>query len=124
MIILDTSVWIEFLKKEAEIFTTVKGLLETEEIFALECIFGELLQGARDDRERRLITSYWEYLPKIDEKNIWIEAGTYSSENRLTTKGVGLIDAVIVMAALRSKSKVWTLDKKLRSVLNQEIMYV
>jgi predicted nucleic acid-binding protein len=123
MIILDTSVWIEFFKKKAEIFNPVKKLLETEEVYALECIFGELLQGAKDDREIELIISYWEYLPKINEKNIWIDAGKYSAKNKLTTKGVGLLDAVIIIAAIRSKSKIWTLDKKLRKILSQEIMY-
>ncbi len=123
MIILDTSVWIEFFKKEAEIFTTVKKLLEAGEVYALECIFGELLQGAKNDIEMDLIISYWKYLPRIDEKEIWIEAEKYSGENKLASKGVGLIDAVIIMAAIRSKSKVWTLDKKLRKILNQEIIY-
>jgi len=123
MIILDTSVWIEFFKKKAEIFTKVKKLLESEEVYALECIFGELLQGAKDDRERNLIISYWKHLPKPDEKEIWIEAGNYSSRKKLISKGVGLIDAVIILSAIRSKTKVWTLDKKLIKNLNQQIIF-
>ena len=63
MIILDTSIWIEFFRKKSDIFPTVEKLLETEEVYALECIFGELLQGAKNDRERDLIISYWKYLP-------------------------------------------------------------
>ncbi len=42
MIILDTSVRIEFFKKKAEIVTTVRKLLKAEEIYALECVFGEV----------------------------------------------------------------------------------
>ena len=123
MIILDTSVWIEFFKKNLDIFRAVKKLLEAEEVYALECIFGELLQGAKNDGERDLIISYWKYLPRIEEKEIWIEAGKYSGEKRLTSKGISLIDSVIIIAAVRSKSKVWTLDKKLRKILNQEIIF-
>lgn len=124
MIILDTSVWIEFFKKKAEIFTSVKNLLEAEEVYTLECIFGELLQGAKNDQERDLIISYWQHLPKIDEKGIWIEAGKYSGENKLPSKGVGLIDVVIILAAIRSKSKVWTLDKKLSKILEKESILI
>ena len=124
MIILDTSVWIEFFKKNSDIFTTAKKVLEAEEVYALECIFGELLQGAKNDRERDLIISYWRYLPRIDKKEIWIEAGKYSGENRLASKGIGLIDAVILIAAFRSKSKIWTLDKKLIKILNQEMIFI
>ena len=121
MIILDTSVWIDFFKKRAEIFTLVKKLLETEEVYALECVFGELLQGAKNDRERELIISYWKHLPKMDESGIWIDAGKYAGENKLPSKGFGLIDAAIIMAAIRSKSKVYTLDKKLIEVLDKDI---
>ena len=62
-------------------------------------------------------------MPRIDEKEIWIEAGKYSGENRLASKGIGLIDPVILIASVRSKSKVWTLDKKLRKILDKEIIF-
>jgi predicted nucleic acid-binding protein len=124
MTILDTSVWIEFFKKKPEIFTPVKKLLEAEEVYALECIFGELLQGAKNNQERDLIIAYWRHLPKIDVNGIWIDAGKYSGENKLSSQGVGLIDAVIIMAAIRSKSKVWTLDQKLIKILNKKIIFV
>ena len=123
MIILDTSVRTEFFKK-IQIFTTAKKVLEAKEVYGLECIFGELLQGAKNNRERDLIISYWRYLPRIDKKEIWIEAGKYSGENRLASKGIGLIDAVIIIAAFRSKSKIWTLDKKLKKFLNQDIIFI
>ena len=123
MIILDTSVWIEFFKKKTEIFTRVKKLLESQKVYALECIFGELLQGAKDDRERNVIISYWNNLPKPDEREIWIEAGKYSGENKLLSKGVGLIDVIIILSVIQSKAKVWTLDKKLLKTLHREIMF-
>ena len=98
-------------------------LLEDGKALGLECVFGELLQGAKNARERDLILSYWDYLPRANLENVWIEAGRYSGEHKLVSKGVGLIDAVIIIAATRSNAKVWTLDTKLLSVLQEEIVF-
>lgn len=123
-ILVDTSVWIEFLKHNPLIFTNFRTLLEKGNILAVECIFGELLQGVKNDSERTIILGYWNNLQKIDEKGIWLEAGLYSSENNLHSKGVGLIDCVILVVSQKYKVKIWTLDKKLSSVLAEDKKYL
>ncbi len=120
MIIADTSIWVEFFKRIEPIFSSLVTLLENRNIIGLSCIFGELLQGARNKRERQTIQSYWENLPRTDESSIFIEAGIYSSEQKLLSKGIGLIAAVILVAARNANSQVWTLDKKLLNVLARE----
>ena len=122
-IIVDTSIWIEFLKKNPKIFPSVQVLLEKNNAIALGCIFGELLQGAKSERERKIILSYWQYLPKIDNTGIWIDAGIYSGKNKFISKGIGLIDSLIITAAISNGCIVWTLDKKLQSVMTDEIRY-
>ena len=117
MILVDTSIWIEFLRKNNKVFELMQEKLEKREILAIECIFGELLLGAKNKHEQKIITSYWEYLPKIDESGIWIQAGNYLGNKRLISKGIGLIDVVILLAARKTNSKIWTLDKKLQSIL-------
>jgi predicted nucleic acid-binding protein len=123
MIIFDTSVWIAFFKKQPDVFETARVIMEDGEALGLECVFGELLQGAKNARERDLILSYWDYLPRPDLENVWIEAGRYSGEHKLVSKGVGLIDAVIIIAATWSNAKVWTLDRKLLRVLQEEMVF-
>ena len=123
MIISDTSVWIEFLKKKEPFFTLQKRLLEERQVIALECIFGELLQGAHNMRESTLILDYWNNLPKIEEKGLWIDAGSLSGKLRLSAKGVGLIDAFILKAADASDSQIWTLDRKLTAVLPKDRVF-
>lgn len=123
MIIIDTSVWIEFLKQNAQYSDHVKELLENQRVLAIDCIFGELLQGAKNNSEREIIKSYWENLPKFNHDNIWIEAGSYSSEHKFISKGIGLIDSVILFSVKKSNSKLWTLDKKLLSVVRKEEKY-
>jgi len=120
MIILDTFIWIEFLKNNPEYFSKVKYLLENQQVLAVECIFGELLQGAKNKREIEIISLYWENLPKAKIENGWIKAGIYSSSNKLTSRGVGLIDSYIIISARNNNSQIWSLDKKLNSLLKTE----
>ncbi len=124
MIILDTSVWIEFLRARPNYFGEVKMLLDGRMIIGLEWIFGELLQGARDSRERDVIESYWRDIPKINETGIWLEAGRISSSEKMHDRGVGLVDCAILAAARRSQANIWTLDRKLAGMLSDEEKYI
>lgn len=117
MILVDTSVWIEFLKHHPPYFHTLEPLLEKQGVVAVECIFGELLQGVKNSREQTMILDYWENLPKKDERGLWLEAGILSSSHKCLSKGVGLIDAFLICFARTYRLQIWTLDKKLTSVL-------
>jgi len=123
MIILDTSVWIEHLKNNNEYFPKICNLMENQEILAIDCVFGELLQGVKNKNEKEIIKKYWNYLPKIKYENIIIEAGEYSANNKLLDYGIGLIDAIIIVYGIKSNSKIWTLDKKLIRILSKELKY-
>jgi predicted nucleic acid-binding protein len=123
MIILDTSVWIEFFKKHEPYFSIIVPLLERREIAAIECVFGELLQGVKNKNEQNIIVEYWTRLPKIEANEIIIEAGIYSSKNKLLDKGVGLIDAIILMYGIRNEIKIWTIDNKFLKIVPNELKY-
>ena len=124
MIIADTSIWIEFFKCNSDIFPLMESMLEDRQILAVECIFGELLQGAKNKREREIIYSYWDNLPKIDEAGVWLKAGKYSGENNLISKGVGLIDSVIIIIARYQETKIWSLDKRLKAIFPNNEKYI
>ena len=64
MIILDTSVWIEFLKNNQNFYPRIVKLMENMEIMAVECVFGELLQGVKNEEPRPKGTGY---LPSPEE---------------------------------------------------------
>jgi predicted nucleic acid-binding protein len=123
MIILDTTVWIEYLKNNQEYYSTVSVLLENKKILALECIFGELLQGVKNKYEEEILLKYWKYLPKKIYRDIIVEAGNYSNKNKLLDKGVGLIDAIILLYGIKSKSRIWTLDKKFKTIIPERLKY-
>ncbi len=117
MILVDTSIWIEFFKGNPLHYNTLSKLLEKRAVIAIECIFGELLQGAHSSHEKTTIKNYWSLLPKVEEKGIWLMAGEASSHRKLHSKGVGLVDLAIYSTARLIQAKVWTLDKKLLSIL-------
>ena len=124
MIILDTSVWIEYLKNNQAFFPKIRKLLESKEVLALECVFGELLQGIKTETEREIIIDYWTNLPKEYYVDIIIQAGEYSAKNKLLDHGVGLFDSIILMHGIISNSKIWTLDNKLLKVIPEELRYI
>jgi len=115
MILVDTSVWISFLRKDdPDLAKVFKSYLKRNEVFTVSAVFGELCQGAKSNRERAVIETIYESLPKIEEYNLFLEAGELSNHYNLYSKGVGLIDCYILAACLRAKLSIWTLDKKLK----------
>jgi len=124
MIILDTSIWIEHLRNNQLYFPKVRKLLESKEVLAVECVFGELLQGIKNKSEKEIIIDFWTYLPKKNYENIIIQAGDYSAQNKLVDHGVGLVDVIILMHGIKSNSKIWTLDTKFLKIIPEELKYI
>jgi predicted nucleic acid-binding protein len=120
MVVLDTSVWIEFLRAREPFYSQVKLLLESGEVLGVSWVFGELLQGARGASDSKTLLGFWDAIPKPELalcEKAWIQAGLWSQRGRWHAKGVGLIDAAILCVAREFSCKVWTLDSKLQSIL-------
>lgn len=119
MIVADTSVWIEFFRQSNHaISDLLSAYLEDGEVVALSGIFGELLQGAKNELEEKVIMEFWRDLPKVNESELLLEAGKLSYKKKLITRGVGLIDSYILVAVKVNKFSLWTLDKKLLNEYN------
>lgn len=112
MILADTSVWIEFLRRNDEITELFIPYLRKRHIYTNSAIFGELFQGVRNKRELMLLEEFWANVPKAEESSCFIEAGKLSNKYKLYAKGVGLLDCYILASAIQSNLAVWTLDKK------------
>jgi predicted nucleic acid-binding protein len=118
VILVDTSVWIEFFRVKEPFYSAVRALLENRQAVTIECVFAELMQGAKTPRERRLILEMWQSLPKVDDARLLLRAGEAAGLHRWPERGIGLVDSWIVVAAKRAGAQVWTLDKKVKSILN------
>lgn len=119
MIIVDTSIWIEFFKGNEPCFSKLEELLDTNKVFAVECVFAELMQGAKGEREQKVLNDYWVSLPKVPGEHLLYKAGIEASKNKWFSKGVGLIDASLVVMGRETRSRIWSLDKKLNATLNK-----
>lgn len=89
------------------------GLLDGAQVFTIDPIFGELLQGCRNTAETSRVLAYWRNVPMITEPELLISAGKFSATHRLAGKGLALTDAAILFASEDKACSVWSLDKTL-----------
>jgi predicted nucleic acid-binding protein len=123
MIVVDTCIWIEFFKCNHPIYDQLKDLLEKGEIIASEFVFAELMQGVKNRRERIIVSEYWQSLKKFPTENLIFNAGLKSSLNKWYAKGVGLIDISILTYAQENNCQLWTIDKKLLGIMQQNDVF-
>jgi hypothetical protein len=122
-VLIDTSVWIEFFKANPVYFNSCLELVDQGEIFSLELIFAELLQGAKGKREIEMIDRFFAQMKILDSPGLIYEAGHYSRSRSLLDRGIGLIDSVIISTAVRFDLQIWTLDKKILGFLEGKNVY-
>lgn len=116
-VLIDTSVWIEFLKGNKEYYDPMLDLFENAEIYTLELIFAELLQGVKSEREFKLVSDFFKEMRVLDQTGLIYDAGNFSRKERLITKGIGLIDSVIIYSSKKYRLELWTLDRKILNYL-------
>ncbi len=122
-VIFDTSIWIEYLKGNESYFNHCQQFIENGLVRGVEAVFAELLQGALNKREVELIKQFYSLIKPINIPNLLVKSGDYSRENKLLSKGIGLIDAVIIVSTINSKSRLWTLDKKILKFLGDDYLH-
>ena len=122
-LIVDSSVWFEYFKGNEPYFTEVQKYLNTLSIKIIDPVIGEILQGAMNKSEFKFIKTNIQYVPKVEIKDLFEQAGEYSFENKLISKGIGLIDACLIITAIQTDSILWTLDKKILKYLDEKYLY-
>lgn len=114
---MDTSVWIEFLKGSNQFFAPMLELIENGEIYTLELIFTELLQGVKTNRKLKLIRDFYAQMRVLDQPGLIFESGDFSRKEGLINNRIGLIDAVSINSANQFGLELWTLDRKILGYL-------
>jgi hypothetical protein len=122
-IIVDSSVWFEYFKRNDPYYQEVQNYLDILSIKIIDPIIGEILQGALNQNEINFIKEHIQYVPKIEIRDLFEKAGEYSYENKLVSKGIGLIDACLIYATINTNSLLWTLDKKIVNFLDKKYLY-
>ena len=60
---------------------------------------------------------------RFEIKGLFEKAGLYSFENKLVSKGIGIIDCCLIIATIETGSFLWTLDKKILNNLDTKYLY-
>ena len=111
MILVDTSVWIDHLRKGN---TQLNSLLLNAAVLIHPFVIGELACGNLHDRSR--ILNLLGDLPagRIAEDK---EVLFFIEQNDLMGRGIGYVDAhLLASVSLSSPSRLWTVDRKLNDV--------
>ncbi|MFA6023648.1 MAG: PIN domain-containing protein [Candidatus Gracilibacteria bacterium] len=123
MILVDTSVWIEFLKGKEPCYKYLLYLLHHNEVLTLDIIFAELMQGALSGGEVKMIRAYYDNLNKPEITELLLKAAEESSKKKWIAQGLGLVDSTILFTAIQTESPLWTLDKNLKKQTPKELRY-
>ncbi len=110
MILVDTSVWIDHLRRSDAVLAS---LLLRQQVLTHNAVIGELALGSLANRS--VFLNELGRLPRAVEARHDEVLHLIDSE-RLHGAGIGYIDAHLCASALISGFKLWTRDKRLLSV--------
>lgn len=118
MVLVDSSVWIPFLRGKAELPGNLPRRLADGDVRVCPVIWVELYSGIKGAREERLITQIATFSPSLDmDDEVWIEAS--SLRRKAIRKGLNcpLADVLIVACALRHGAELCHADKHMDALL-------
>ncbi|RAI85945.1 PIN domain-containing protein [Algoriphagus yeomjeoni] len=122
-VLIDTSIWIEFFKANPVYFEPFLEVIDHAEIFSIELIFAELMQGAKGKREIEMIDKFYLQMNIVDSPGIIYQAGIFARDNKLLNRGIGLVDSVFISTAISLDLEIWTLDKKILDFVEKKNIF-
>ena len=112
MIVVDSSVWIEYLRApDSQHGRALDSLLERKEALLTGVVIAEVVQGLRADRQRTTVADYLVRLPYSDlSKDGWLQVGELAYKMRRQGQTPGLADLAIAAVAIEGGHELYTLD--------------
>ena len=107
MVLVDTSVWIDFLRSGNDL---LQDMLVNGEVATHPLVIGELHVG--NLTKRSLFLSLLDNLPLVTEAS-HEEVLEFIERHKVFGKGIGYFDTHILCSAIISGTPLWTLDKRL-----------
>jgi hypothetical protein len=107
MILVDTSVWIDHLRRGDE---TLVEFLKAGRVLIHPFVIGELALG--NLQERDLVLDTLQHLPQASAAS-HDEVLSFISRHALFGTGIGYVDAHLLAASRLTASSLWTRDKRL-----------
>lgn len=111
-VLLDTSVWIAYLRKEKAVFDEVNMLIDSGRVRLLGLVLAELYQGCKSQKEIDVTHDLTQIFPRLNESaQMWEAAGLLAYKLRKQGESIGLADCYIATVALKSKVLIYSYDK-------------
>ena len=113
LVFIDTSAWIEYLKKTSHPITKeIESALLLNTATTCQLVLAELIQGARSEKETALIMDLALVARILKEsESTWQQAGFLANKLRKQGKTLSLIDCYLAVLAKENKAVILTLDK-------------
>ena len=118
MVIVDTSAWIEFFRRDGavEVKLAMRGLLDKYEATLCGPVEMEFLGGALPAEKNRL-QSWFNVIPYVrNDQRIWRQAADTFSQLRARGLTVPWNDALIATITLRQGCRVYAIDRHFTSM--------
>ncbi len=114
MILIDTSVWVEHLRRGLPRLAT---LLQDGEVLIHPWVIGELACGNLCNRSQLL-----ELLQGLPAATVASDAEVLLliERDRLMGRGIGYLDALLLASARLSHCRLWTQDRRLAAVAEEQ----
>ena len=121
-IIVDTSVWIEYLKNKPTLAEKLDRQLLAGDIFTVGPVVAELLQGVKTEKDYRMLKRSIDGLPFIETTfENWVLAGDISYKLRRKGITIPITDCVIAALAIHNNTSVMTYDRHFANIPNLKL---
>jgi predicted nucleic acid-binding protein len=113
VVLVDTSVWIEFFDhNNPSVRGDLEALLRQGEVATAGLVLAELRRGCRSTPQVRGLLQAMEPLVFLEEdRDSWLRAGEISAECIARGFQVGIADCLLAALALRESASIFTLDR-------------
>ena len=118
MVLVDSSVWINYLREPTSLLgLELQTLIDRNQVIMVGVVFAEVLQGARGEAEYAQLAPHLDRVPYVEaDKGTWMSAGAISMHLRAGGQATPLTDLVIAALALEGGHQVFSLDGHFRRI--------
>lgn len=122
-VLVDTSVWIEYFKNNAEVAVIIDDLLDKNQIFITGPVIAELIHGVKTEKELELLKMYLDGVSYLScDIDDWKNAGILSYNLRRDGTTIPLTDVVIAAVSIRHSLKVYTFDSHFKKIPGVDVL--
>jgi len=116
-IIVDTSVWIEYLKNTPGLVEKIDSALVEKNLYMVGPVVSELLQGARTEQDFDALNNSIGGVPFIEADFAdWKLTGRLSYQLRRKGITVPITDCLIAAIAINNSASIYTYDRHFKNI--------